>query len=1010
MKKINLFIILFWCINSLYAQKEPVLPNGVEHNLSPNGLFEKVFDHYGNSYNLSDITISKGTREGSNLKTTNPTPMDCGYYNLYFETGSGMEDTSNPIHVERRDVLCRVITDLSNFINSPLTTNGLNNKVNIWVRNINNVITPPDSSNGVLGLASSFYTMPYNTTVGFGGIIDNEIWKTIHLGKDSYTNVISPLTSNGIDSGQSGVFYHGMMAFNFSDTNISWNTNLTITSFPNQYDLYSVILHEMTHALGFASLIDSNGFSKFNSGFNYYTRYDTRLKNNADTQFLINKQTNACGSMYNYVFNTSLNTSVLQPASNACNNKVRYVGLSNVPVHTPTTFAPPSSLSHFEGVCISPNPGFVMESIMGMNVFRRFLKPQERNVLGDLGYSVNNTFGVSSTYQGTTTYTGTLSGISVAGMNDGINSSGAFTYAGNVNTNILISNFLANDTNATGFECLEDIYHTSTLSATSGNSSTIVTLNSSEGGLHLLRYIPTNGAQKGNITYIYVYVEAENNCGIPTACNLVINGDFEDFLPSSTFSNIDKVCNWSNAKSSPVGADYYNSSYTNWEIKTPCNFQGYENDIISSNKGYAGMAIISRSLPYNHIITEPIKTNLIFPLMPNTNYQLSFDVSLAEAQSGSAVKFQAYLSDTFTTYPGSTGEIPISNPDMLFTNTTYSTTTDGWEKIIFNFTTDDVGGQNTLYIGGLSQIEFISVTPSPLGIGGCNYPDYYNQPGSNETYYYIDNVSLIPLNGGSLILPKTLCLDESIDDLSDYLDNVPFSGTFSGDGVSGNIFDSSLVGTGIHTITYTYTNSTGCSVSIHAQIKVLSLENCISCPEHLIFSDTENSSPVTYNVSDYIETNTNYLVNSTSDVSLKASNYIVMKPESQINSGALFLARIENCDGTSNAKMMNPIKNSENFEPISFNENNELLDTEILGLKIYPNPNDGNFELVFSLSLNENIQVEIYDINGRLIEKLTEKLTDKNSISIKNENLKSGVYFVRVQSNSISETLQFIKK
>ncbi len=1001
MKKIILLIIVFLGIK-LYAQKEPVLPNGVKHSLSPNGLFEKVFDHYGNSYNLSDIMISKGARGGSNLKTTNPTPLSCGYYNLYFEEGSGMENTSNPDHIARRDVLCQVLTDLSDFINSPLTTNGLNNKVNIWVRDINDII-PPYLINQALGIASSYYTFPIIPSTDIGGIVDNEIWKTIHLGKDSYSGISYPLQSN-----DDGVlqFYHGMIAFNFSSSYIEWNTNLTLTTFPNKYDLYTVILHEVIHALGFQSLIAIDGYSKFSPYYNYYNRYDTRLKNNTNTQFLIQKPKSACGSMYNYAFNTSLNPSILQSNEN-CNQAVRYVGLSNVPVHTPTTFFNGSSLSHFEGDCIDPNPNFVMESEVDKEVIRRFPKHQERNVLGEIGYNVNNSFGVSSTYQGTATYTGTLSGINVAGMNDGISPLGVLTYTGNVNIDIEISDFLTNDTNATGFECLEDIYHTSTLSATSGNSSTTVIFNTSEEGLHLLRYVPTNGTQRGNITYIFVYVESANNCAIPgTDCNLVINGDFETCVTSYGGSNINKVCNWSNAnQGSP---DYFNADYTDlWSIQTPCNRFGYEKDNITSNKGYAGMYILLNPLLGNKY-SEPIKTQLYSPLLPNTDYQLTFDVSLAESHSHSKVKFQAYLSDTFTTFSGE-GTITITDPNMLFTDTSHSTITDGWNKIIFNFTTDNIAGQNVLYIGGLTlQDMIISDDWAGLGEGGCNYEESSNYPVTPYSYYYIDNVSLIPLNKDSFIIPENICLNELIGDLSDYLDNIPLNGTFSGNGVAGNVFNPSIAGVGSHTITYTYTNPTGCLVSIFSKVEVLSPDHsyCINCLDYFIFSGTESSSSVAYHTADYIETNSNYIVNSTSEVSLKARNYIVMKPQSQINSGARFLARIENCNGTSNAKMINPVTTFENFKPISFSESNELPNVkhlDISGLKIYPNPSDGLINI--TTSLNTELKVNIFDTLGK--EVINTKVTN-NVLNV--SSLTSGVYIVKVTEEGKTATRKLVVK
>jgi len=916
MKKIILFIIVFWGIK-LYTQNQPTLPNGVEHNLSPNGLFDKVFDHYGNSYNLSDIMINKDSRGRDNLKTTNSTPFSCGYYNLYFETDSGMENTSNPIHVARRDVLCRVLTDLSNFINSPLTTNGLNNKVNIWVRDINNVV-PPEYINQALGAASSFYTVPGVPNFDFGGIVDNEIWKTIHLGKDSYFGIFFPLQTNNNGQPQ---FYHGMMTFNFYSPDIEWNTSLTSTSFPDKYDLYTVILHEMIHALGFESLIDSNGFSRFGAFYNYYSRYDTHLKNNANTQFLIQKPKSACGSMYNYAFNTLLNPSILQSNDN-CNQSVRYVGLSNVRVHTPPVFLLGSSLSHFEGDCIQPNPNFVMEALTPEEVIRRFPKLQERNVLGEIGYNVKNTFGVSSTYQGTTTYLGTLTGINVAGMNDGIDISGVFTYTGKANTNIQISNFLTNDTNATGFECLQRVYSTSTLSVTSGDSNTTVNFSSSEHGLHLLRYVPTNGTQRGNITYIFVYVEPDNNCGTPTTCNLVINGDFEDFNESPYYimalSNINQACNWSNGTFAT--SDYFNADLP--FSQTPCNDFGFENDNITSNKGYAGIHIYYNPDAPSKNYSEVIKTQLSAPLLPNTNYQLTFDVSLAENYSYHSIKFQAYLSDTFASY--STNEIEITNPNMLFTDTSYSTTTDGWNKVVFNFTTDNVAGQNTLYIGSLTVQDIMNNVPIPTDVGDC---DSLTWEYSLFSYYYIDNVSLIPLN----------CMD------------------------------------------------------------------CLDV-EYLVFSSPEDSSPVTYNTSDYIETNTNYLVNSTADVSLKASNYILMKPQSQINSGAQFLARIENCDGTPNAKMMNPVTTSENYKPISFSENNELLDVEILGLKIYPNPSDGLINISNTTVIDS---VTITDMNGRVV-KNTALETSEGQIDI--SDLSHGIYILNITSNGETFTKKIVKQ
>lgn len=837
-------IFIYGCMLLISLTAFSQTANPTDPSLSPDGLLDNVFDQYGTSYKLSDILTGNGVRDpnGAVLKATNPTPLHCGYFDLYLEEGCGL-NTTDPDYINRRNVVCQVFTDISNFINSPLTNAGNNTKVNIWVRDINSVIVAPDSPAGVLGLASSFYNMPYNTAAGFGGIVDNEIWKTIHTGVDSYTNVVSPLVASGISSGTSGVFYHGMMAFNFSDSSIVWNTSLTATSFPNQYDLYSVILHELTHALGFASLISATGASKFNAGYNYYSRYDRFLKNAGNTQFLLTN-TGACNSMYNYSFNSALSNSILHPtATPYCSNTIRFVGTSNVPVYTPATFAPPSSLSHFEDLCVSPNIDnayFVMSDAIGKNVIKRYLKPQERNTLRDLGYSVKTTYGVSTTYQGTTTYTGTITGITVAGINDGINPDGTYKYIGdatvanpiviNSSTNSSIR-ILSNDTSATGFECLQDVFSAATFSATSGTTITNVTFSTSVTGVHLLRYVPVNGTQRGNITYIYVYVNDVNNCGVPTTCNLVINGDFEQHGALTPHTdNMSDACNWSKAVSS--SPDYFNVDalhLSTYSPTVPCNFSGYEPDLTANKKGYAGMGIRKNA---NAIYTtgENIKTKLSSALLPNTSYQLSFDVSLGEGASANKTKFQAYLSPNFISYPSS-GEIPISNPAMLFTDPNYADVTSGWRKVIFNFTTDATAGQNTLYLGGLSQFSVVANTPSVQGLYSCNYVNANsNNPNdgnlSGYCYYFLDNVSLIPLNGGSFTLPANLCHDtQSLPDLNAYLSGLPTNGVFAGPGVNFNgstytlneMFD---MDGGLATISYTYTNASGCSVTIYSNINI----------------------------------------------------------------------------------------------------------------------------------------------------------------------------------------------
>jgi hypothetical protein len=267
-----------------------------EIQYSPGGKFEKLYDHYGNEYRLKDLKIDTVTP--TNKSVSFPNECNSGYFKLYYEDGSGFEIQGNSIHQQRRAVLCQLFYDLSQFI-IPADPN---TSVNIWVKNINDIF--PSGTNLPAGAATGLYSIPSNTTSTLGGIIENQIWKTINSGVDAYTNVgASFLNQNQSFGNSSPTYYHGIITFDF--TNINWNTNLSVSPSSIQHDLYSVALHEITHALGFASLIGIDGSSK--SGSPYYTRYDTHLKAFGTDPLITTNAT--CGQSFDYGFNSALSSS-----------------------------------------------------------------------------------------------------------------------------------------------------------------------------------------------------------------------------------------------------------------------------------------------------------------------------------------------------------------------------------------------------------------------------------------------------------------------------------------------------------------------------------------------------------------------------------------------------------------------------------------------------------------------------------------------------------------------------
>lgn len=755
------FLICFFGLILCYSQQNPS-----SINYTPDGIFDNVYDKDGNIYHLSDIVAGR-TIVSKSTTTANVLLCTAGIFELYFETGSGMENTAISAHNQRRAILCQAFQDISDFINTPLKNSGNTNKVKIWIRNP--ATLTPAMPAAAAGAASAFYNLPIFAAslpaqgLPFtSGIVDNEVWKTIHTGTNSFNNTVFPIISIQNNTG----FYHGWASFNFAGT-VNWNINYNqynaATGYvANSTDFYTTIVHEVTHALGFNSLLNYNGNSliAYPIGLvgKYYTRYDKMLKTSNNVS-LISNNVSTSGQMYDYNFTAS--SSNLYPSCGStppvfngnsgqfnCPTSVKYVGSTIVAVYNPPCFEYGSSLSHFEDACHNGNTNdqYFMMSDRASGVFaKRCITNEERQVLCDIGYSVKGTYGSVANFTYKNYGVSDCAGINIAGVNDGFTVTGTYAFQGNSGTDIIISGILSNDYTGGSianlrYEFVQDVYDPNALlSATAGSAS--FTVKSFVPGLHLLRYVPYDivTGQRGNITYIFVNVL--NNCVANNLCSLVRNGNFEEHnYPPTNHSQIYKACGWQNASYLPT-ADYFNNDYTSTfypgVCSIPCNFQGYQVDNITGNHAYAGMEITSQA-------SESIKTELISSLLPNTQYQLTFDVSLAERQSNRSVKFQAFITDQnldLTTF----GTIPTANitsGTIFLTNTNFSNITaanaNGWEKITLNFTTGSNPNLKYLYIGGLNNIQLQIETPLPLPGVPCNV----NVNPNIGCYYYIDNVSL----------------------------------------------------------------------------------------------------------------------------------------------------------------------------------------------------------------------------------------------------------------------------
>jgi autotransporter-associated beta strand protein len=162
-----------------------------------------------------------------------------------------------------------------------------------------------------------------------------------------------------------GYDYDARMAFN---TNFSWNTG-TGTPSSSQYDLRSVVTHELGHTLGFYSTYNSSTDTFSSSGLSEWDK------------LLVDKSGNkpvagGTGTPDNF---KETDNPVYFTGTKA---EAAYGG--EVPVYAPTTYSSGSSLSHLD------LPNDLMSPSMSAGVTRRSPSNIDWGIMKDLGWSVTD--------------------------------------------------------------------------------------------------------------------------------------------------------------------------------------------------------------------------------------------------------------------------------------------------------------------------------------------------------------------------------------------------------------------------------------------------------------------------------------------------------------------------------------------------------------------------------------------------------------------------------------------
>lgn len=521
---ISLVISLLMIVSISFGQKKnkkwhslnALIIDTVSHDKCTAPMY--VYDRSGNKALLD------------NVRSLNNYSEIAGFFRLHFEDEGTDHGFFDPLFgQQRRAVAVQVYKDLSQLLRpnaelpNPYPAYTQDRYVEIEIKE-----SDVDMPAGALAYASQWYLDVQN------GITYGNVWEYINTGVDPYsflTNPNFPATPS----------FHGYMRFAFD--NFSYNTNLNQTASNNSFDLYTILLHEATHTLGFASLISDDGTSKqTGTSPGRYSPWDTYLHIGSSSTPLLNFDIDY--DCYNSEFNTTLSSNDILGSCNNVDMSFLYPGTSvlNSVFTDPNYNNGGSVFSHFN---CSQTTDYVMNAAAPMGYTQRFLNLKEVQALCAIGYEISGEYGEGgaivdfATNSTSITYSNACpTSRIIAGAND----FGPYSPDMNVvpytvmaGEEINIIDLTQNDyPSSSEICCVEIVVGDGSITSTTNTGFTYQTAGTFIDEA-IIKYRPMNSlGQKGNITYVFIDVTppALSPCTYTSLCqeNIVCHGDFEDCI------------------------------------------------------------------------------------------------------------------------------------------------------------------------------------------------------------------------------------------------------------------------------------------------------------------------------------------------------------------------------------------------------------------------------------------------------------------------------------------------
>ncbi|UPT71507.1 MAG: T9SS type A sorting domain-containing protein [Flavobacterium sp. JAD_PAG50586_2] len=185
---------------------------------------------------------------------------------------------------------------------------------------------------------------------------------------------------------------------------------------------------------------------------------------------------------------------------------------------------------------------------------------------------------------------------------------------------------------------------------------------------------------------------------------------------------------------------------------------------------------------------------------------------------------------------------------------------------------------------------------------------------------------------------------------------------------------------------------------------------CNTIPFDLTVQNQTDNSTLNYRARNNITFGANYITQTNAVIDARASKKIILKANTKITAGSYFLAKIEDvCPDILYAGLPGNFSRMADSKPLK-TEGSDAKNNVV----IYPNPNNGNFELAINeipQLQNSKVNINVFDINGRVVYQndIITNTGGTSTIPITLTSVSNGVYFVKVSADGYTTTLKFVK-